>query len=178
MNRARQIISLALVLALTSIGLTTSAQAQNRAYRMTDRQIDELIRRVETSTDRFRASAANALDRSRYNGTASEDEVNRFIQSFEQATDQLRERFNRRASVSADVENVLTQANSINEFVLRNRLGGRVQSDWTLVRTDLDALARAYNVSWRWDARGQVYNPAPAYGTQRAYRVTDQQSTR
>jgi hypothetical protein len=177
MNRARQIISLALVLALTSIGTTfsASAQYQRRAYRMTDRQIDALIRRVENSTDRFRASADFALDRSRYNGTASEDEINRFIQSFEQATDQLRERFNRRASVSADVENVLRQAAFIDQFVVTNRLGGRVQSDWNLVRTDLDALARAYNVAWRWGATGQVYSPAPGYGQQRAYRVTDQQ---
>ncbi|HEY9285974.1 MAG TPA: hypothetical protein VIP46_21165, partial [Pyrinomonadaceae bacterium] len=173
MNRARQIISVALMLALTSIGVT-SAQGQNRAYRMTDRQIDALIRRVENSTDRFRQSAAFALDRSRYDGTASEDEMNRFIQSFEQATDQLRERFNRRASVSADVENVLRQAASVDQFVASNRFGGRVRSDWTLVRTDLDALARAYNVAWRWEQAGTV--PArPGYGSQRAYRVTDQQ---
>lgn len=141
MNRARQIISVALVLALVSIGMT-AAQAQ-RTYRMTDRQVDALIRRVENSTDRFRSSAAFALDRSRYNGTASEDEMNRFIQSFEQATDQLRDRFTRRSSAAADVENVLRQAAFIDQFVVSNRLGGRVQSDWTLVRTDLNQLARA-----------------------------------
>ncbi|HLL76780.1 MAG TPA: YMGG-like glycine zipper-containing protein [Pyrinomonadaceae bacterium] len=173
MNRARQIISVALMLALTSIGIT-SAQGQTRAYRMTDRQIDALIRRVENSADRFRQSAAFALDRSRYNGTASEDEINRFIQNFEAATDQLRDRFNRRASVSADVENVLRQAAFIDQFVVTNRLGGRVQSDWTLVRTDLDALARAYNVAWRWDQAGTMTG-GPVFGSQRAYRVTDQQ---
>ena len=173
MNRARQIISVALVLVLTGIGLT-SAQAQNRTYRMNDRQVDALIRRVENSTDRFRQSAALALDRSRYNGTASEDEMNRFIQSFEQATDQLRDRFTRRSSASADVENVLRQAAFIDQFVVSNRLGGRVQSDWTLVRTDLNALARAYNVAWRWDQVGTV-PPRPGYGSQRAYRITDQQ---
>jgi hypothetical protein len=173
MNRARQIISVALMLALTSIGLS-SAQGQNRAYRMTDRQIDALIRRVETATDRFRASVDFTLDRSRYNGTASEDEINRFIQSFEQATDQLRDRFNRRASVSADVENVLRQAVSIDQFVVNNRLGGRVRSDWNLVRTDLDALARAYNVAWRWDQSG-VITGGPVYGSQRPYRITDAQ---
>ena len=173
MNRARQIISVALVLALTSIGLT-SAQGQTRAYRMTDRQVDALIRRVENSTDRFRASAASALDRSRYDGTATEDEMNRYVQNFEQATDALRDRFNRRASVSADVENVLRQAAFIDQFVVANRLGGRAQSDWNLVRTDLDALARAYSVGWNWNQTGGVIG-GPAYGSQRPYRVTDQQ---
>jgi hypothetical protein len=162
---------------LTSIGLT-SAQAQRRTYRMNDRQVEALINRVETSTDRFRQSVDFALDRSRYNGTASEDEINRFIQTFDQATDQLRERFNRRASVSADVENVLRQAVSIDQFVITNRLGGRVRSDWNLVRTDLDALARAYNVAWRWDQSAGVgtgYGGGTGYGSQRPYRVTDQQ---
>jgi len=173
MNRARQILSVALVLSLVSIGLT-SAQGQTRAYRMTDRQVDNLIRRVENSTDRFRASVDFALDRSRYNGTASEDEINRHIQNFEQATDALRDRFNRRASVSADVENVLRQATFIDQFVMVNRLGGRVQSDWNLVRTDLDALARAYNVAWRWDQTGAMIG-GPVYGSQRPYRITDQQ---
>jgi hypothetical protein len=163
----------ALVLALTSIGLA-SAQAQNRTYRMNDRQVEALINRVETSTDRFRQSVDFALDRSRYNGTASEDEINRFIQNFDQATDQLRERFNRRASVSADVENVLRQATFVEQFIVTNRLGGRVRSDWNLVRTDLDALARAYNVAWRWDQSGTVPG-RPVYGSQRAYRITDQQ---
>ena len=172
MNRARQMISVALVLALVSISLT-SAQAQ-RTYRMNDRQVEALINRVETSTDRFRQSVDFALDRSRYNGTANEDEINRFIQNFDQATDQLRDRFNRRASVSADVENVLRQAVSIDQFVVTHRLGGRVRSDWSLVRTDLDALARAYNVAWRWDQSG-VISGGPVYGSQRPYRVTDRQ---
>jgi hypothetical protein len=172
MNRARQIISVALVLALVSIGLT-SAQAQRRAYRMTDQQVDALIRRVEASTDRFRSTVDTALDRSRYDGTRAEDDINSFIRNFEQATNQLRDRFNRRASVSADVENVLRQANFVNDFVTRNRIGGGVRRDWNTVRTDLDALARAYNVAWRWDA--PTYGATPAYGAQRPYRVTDQQ---
>jgi hypothetical protein len=117
---------------------------------MTDRQVDQLIRRVETSADTFRASAATALDRSSYNGTQTEDEMNRFVQSFEQATDQLRSRFDGRSSVAGDVENVLRQAAFIDEFMTRNRLNQRAVSDWAMVRTDLDALARAYGVTWRW----------------------------
>ncbi|MCA1613200.1 MAG: hypothetical protein LC800_03380, partial [Acidobacteria bacterium] len=119
MSRVRQTISLALVLALTSLGLMAQPQGR-RAYRITERQVDELIRRVETSADRFRASAAAALDRSSYNGTQTEDEMNRFVQSFETATDQLRSRFDSRSSVAADVENVLRQAAFIDDFMTRN----------------------------------------------------------
>jgi hypothetical protein len=153
MNRIRQTVSVALVFAMLSLGLT-AAQAQRRPYRMTDRQIGELIQRVETSADRFRATIDRVLDRGRYNGTASEDNINTFIRNFENATDQLRDRFNRRVSVASDVELVLQQANYIDSFMLSNRLNQRAVSDWTVVRNDLNSLATAYGVNWRWNQQG------------------------
>jgi hypothetical protein len=179
MNKIRQTISLALVIALVGIGLTaTQAQMQRRPYRMNDRQVGELIRRVETSADNYRATLAAALDRSTYNGTSTEDDFNRFVQNFETATDQLRDRFDRRVSVAADVENVLRQASVINDFMQRNRLNRRAESDWTLVRTDLDALARAYNVTWDWTQTSSGYGQ-PTYGQPTVgtvpYRVNDRE---
>src|SRR5919112_2240210 len=148
MNIIRQTISLALVVAMLGLGLA-SAQAQ-RPYRMNDRQVENALRRVETDADRFRSSFANALDRSRWNGTSTEDQLNTYVQNFETATDTLRSRFNARTSVAADVENVLSQAAFINQFMMRNRLDMQAMNDWTTVRADLDALARAYNVTWDW----------------------------
>ncbi len=170
MRRIRQTISFALVLAMLSMGLT-AAQAQRRPYRMTDRQIDNIIRRVENSADVFRKSLDTALDRSRYDGTRQEDNINSFVQNFENATNQLRDRFNRRVSVGSDVELVLRQAGDINNFMLRNRLAGRAENDWVAVRTNLDALASAYGVSWRWNQPGQL----PPVGAGGSYRLTDQQ---
>ena len=69
----------------------------------------------------FRRILGSALDRSRIDGTRAEDNINSFVQQFEQATDQLRTRFNNRRSVASDVEYLLQQAASINDFMLRNR---------------------------------------------------------
>jgi hypothetical protein len=172
MRTIRQSVSLALAVALVSLGLV-SAQAQTRAYRISDREVDNLIRRVEQSSDRFRGSFADALDRSRWNGTSTEDQLNSYIQNFEQATDQLRDRFNNRRSVGADVENVLRQAGFINEFMMRERLAARAENDWVVVRNDLNALARAYNVVWRWDQSGPVFGGGQVSGA--PYRVSDSQ---
>ncbi|HZB46917.1 MAG TPA: hypothetical protein VE360_16790, partial [Pyrinomonadaceae bacterium] len=170
-SRIRQTVSFALVLAMLSMGLT-AAHAQRRPYRMNDRQVDELIRRVETSADRFRVTLANALDRSTYDRTRTEDDINRFVQSFESATDQLRDRFNRRVSVAADVESVLRQASDINQFMLRNRLTQRAQTDWSQVRNDLNALAQAYGVGWQWNQQGTF---PPPVGSGVPSRIDDQQ---
>jgi outer membrane lipoprotein SlyB len=179
MNRVRQTISVALVAVMLSLGV---AAAQTRPYRMNDRQIEAVLRRVETDADRFRSSFANALDRSRYNGTSTEDQLNGYIQNFETATDALRDRFNRRVSVAGDVENVLRQAAFVNDFMLRNRLDARAANDWAVLRTDLDALARVYNVTWDWTQTGSS-SGTPSYGTPGygnpqtgvAYRINDRQ---
>jgi len=158
MNRIRQTVSVALVLAMLSLGMT-AAQAQRRANRMNDRQVDNVLRRVEASADRFRSSFSMALDRSRWNGTNTEDQLNTYVQNFEGATDALRSRFNSRTSVAADVENVLRQATYIDDFMQRQTLSMRAENSWTTLRGDLNQLASAYNVAWNWDVRR-----LPGYG--------------
>jgi hypothetical protein len=177
MNRLRQTISVALAVAMLSLGLASAASAQ-RPYRMNDRQVENALRRVETDADRFRSSFSAALDRSRWNGTSTEDQLNGYVQSFETATDTLRSRFNARTSVAADVENVLTQAAFLNDFMLRNRLDMQAMNDWTTLRADLDALARAYNVTWDWARQtGSTYGNSGYGSTQSgvAYRISDRQ---
>jgi hypothetical protein len=149
MNRIRRIFSVAMLLALASITMTT--QAQIRTNRATNQQIRQLIVRIENRTDVFRSSLDARLDRSRINNTNAEDDINRFVADFESATNQLRDRFNGRQAAASDVENVLRQATYIDSFMRRNRLGARVERDWASLRVDLNELARLYNVAWRWD---------------------------
>ena len=175
MNRLRQTISVALVATMLSLGLA-SAQAQTqRPYRMNDRQVESALRRVETNADRFRASFSAALDRSRWNGTSTEDQLNTYVQNFETATDQLRSRFNSRNAVAADVENVLRQAAFLNDFMLRNRLDMQAMNDWTTLRADLDALARIYNVTWDWTRQTGNIGYGQTTQTGPAYRISDRQ---
>jgi hypothetical protein len=181
MNRIRQTISAALVAAMLSLGLASAHAQTQRPYRISDRQVEGALRRVETDADRFRASFSAALDRSRWNGTSTEDQLNTYVQNFESATDQLRSRFNARNAAAADVENVLRQAAFLNEFMMRNRLDMSAMNDWTTLRADLDALARAYNVTWDWTRQtGATYgndgygNNGPAQ-TGAAYRIGDRQ---
>jgi hypothetical protein len=127
--------------------------SQGQAYRISDRQLDTLLTRIANESDRFRADLNNSLDRSRYNNTRAEDNINQFVSDFANATAQLRSRFDARRSVSSDVENVLRQATYIDDFMRRNNLSYRTENDWTTLKGDLNQLASAYNVAWTWDVR-------------------------
>lgn len=156
MNRVRQALSVALILAFAALGMTV--QAQRRGY---NRQIRQLLTSIESRTDIFRTSLDRALDRSRINTTTAEDDINRFVSDFESATDRLRDRFNNRQETDQDVQEVLTRAASIDRFMRRNRLGAQAERDWASLRTDLNQLASLYSVSWRWDT--QTYPPSNNY---------------
>jgi hypothetical protein len=155
------------VLAVISLaGLFSIAQAQ-RPYRLTEREMKNLLERIEKGADKFRDSLEDALDDTRLDGTRREDRINDFVKDFEAATDRLKDRFDDDRSAAGAAEQVLSRAASIDNFMMRHRLSSRAQSDWAYLRRNLDELARAYNVSWSW-----------AGVTNRPYRINDEQLKR
>lgn len=158
-----------LILITAILSSVSFVQAQVRPYRVTDRQVQTLLTRIEQGTDTYKRSMETALDRSRLDGSDTEDMLMSYITEFENATDSLKQRFDSRQSVSDDVQEVLSRAAFINAFMQRNRLNAVSQRNWTSVRTDLNTLATYYRVSWNWTT--QV--PSTTGSTVRPYRVSD-----
>lgn len=160
---------------------SVEAQVIGQPYRLSDKDLEKIIRRIEQQSDRFRSSLNAALDKSRLNGTNREDDINEFLKNFHEQTKRLRDRFDKHQSASADVEAVLDSAVRIDDFMRRNRLSSRAEDDWSTLKNNLDELASAYNVSWRWDGyRSESPAPSVVYpsGTTVAgipYRVSDRE---
>jgi hypothetical protein len=119
-------------------------------YRLSDKDVEKIIRRIEQQSDHFRSSLDAALDKSRLDGTNREDDINSFVKEFYQQTKTLRDKFNDRKSTALDVQSVLERAARIESFMRRHRLSSRAQDDWSTLKVALDELAAAYSVSWRW----------------------------
>ncbi len=164
-----KIAALTLTLAFLGFGFNTEAPAQRR---VNDAQTERIIASIERRSDVFRRSFAAALNRSRLDGSYTEQAANQYIRDFEEATNNLRSRFDSRRAVAADVDDLLNRAAQIDRFLRTNLRQRRVQGDWTLLRSDLGRLANAYNVALNLDGR---FNNIPAISSQRAYRVSDAQ---
>ncbi len=134
-----------------SMGGIPAIGGNNSAYRANDRDVQTLIRRLETRTDAYKREINFALDRSVLNNTRSEETVVAYITDFENATDKLRQNFDARRSTSADVEEVLNRAYAIDSFMRDYRLTTNAENQWRLIRTDLDTLTNYYSVSWNWN---------------------------
>jgi len=153
------VVSVLCVCSALLLTTTTNAQVVGQPYRINDKEVEKIIRRIEQQSDHFRSSLDSALDRSRFNGTRREDDINSFIKDFYEQTKRLRHQFDSHKSAAPDVQAVLERAARIDEFMSRNRLSGKAQDDWSTLKTYLDELASAYNVSWRWEGYRSEYPP-------------------
>ena len=131
-----------------------------KPYRVSESNVQTLLGRLDTRTDAYRREVNTALDRSVLNDTRSEDAIVAYVTEFETATDNLRRNFDGRRSTTADVEEVLNRAYYIDGFMRDYRLTTAAESQWRLIRTDLESLSNYYNVSWNWNRQ---YSPGSKF---------------
>jgi YmgG-like glycine-zipper protein len=148
-----------LVALVLSAGATLT-QAQRQTYRGTTRSVRQLILRIENRTDVLRNSL-NAQNQNEVYGTRAEENLNNLVQDLDTAVSQLRDRFDRRQSTSADAQEVLNRAARLDRFFTRrNTRSVAIDRNWTSLRADLNQLASVYSVAW--PVVGQTY-PSPGY---------------
>ncbi len=148
------------------IAFGTVAQAQQRVYQVSDRQVQTVLDRIDSRTDTF----TREIERS-YETPSSyrEDSINTLIANFKSATDNLRNNFASRRSTLNDVQVVLDRAGYVNAFVQNNRISQTGTMQWNQIRADLDTLAGYYRVQSNW-TETKTYP-----GEQTRYYVTDAQ---
>lgn len=140
-----------------------AAQAQTRTYRGTFQTVRRLIVRIENRSAIFSNSLQNWARRNpnaTYSPAAGED-INLFVSDFDESVRRLRERFEARQATASDVQDVLNRAARINVFLGRHTIDVRTRNQWSLLRTDLNQLATAFNV--RWPQVGTTYPPNNTY---------------
>jgi hypothetical protein len=124
--------------------LCTTANAQYRV------NLKDILKRLEEDTDHFTKSLNYDLDHGPLDGTSTEDEINRYVHEFEEATDHLKDRYDDYKVAPNLAREVLVRGRSIDSFMRRHRPGARSMSDWHRVRQSLDHVAYAYKIKWRW----------------------------
>src|SRR5262249_30964727 len=99
------------VLCVSSVLFPTNvrAQALGQPYRLNDKNVERIIRRIELGSEQFRSNLDSALDKRGYKGTRV-DHVNTFIELFLEQVKRLRDQFNKCSSSTSDVRAVLDRA--------------------------------------------------------------------
>lgn len=130
--------------------LPGDAYGQGRwAERYTRADVNNIIRRLENSSDRFREDFDRAMDDSAWNGTPNEDRYNRTVKDYENAVDDLRENFDRNDSwwqSRSRVTTVVNRARPVNTMINVLPFRRNLERQWNRMRGDLNTLADTYDI--------------------------------
>jgi hypothetical protein len=142
---------------LLILGLPSVASAQwrnddnygrNRSGGYDNRNMRSVLNRLEDRSRAFARQVDRELDRSRYDDRRREDRINDIAKDFSNAVNRLEDNFdggnNGRDDSYREAQRVLTLGNQLENALRRARLSGSLQSQWSVIRQDLNVVANYY----------------------------------
>jgi hypothetical protein len=126
----------------------TGALPASAADRLTDRDVRDLVKRIEQGRDRFDDALDDRLKRSIVRGEAGEVHVARFLDDFQENIDRLEERLKPDYAASTEVATLLRQGTAMDRFFTQQPAGTRGISEWNRLASDLRTLAAAYGATF------------------------------
>ena len=187
MANRRRFVPTVIVAALVALFLPVVASAQwgnNDRYGRRDRNngrydnrydyrsLRDAARRIDSRSDDFQRHLDSALDRSRYDDTRREDNINQMANEFRDAASRFRDRVGDGRDLnrsSNEAHRLLQLGSRIDRLVARIRLDSRTQSDWSQIRQDLRVISDFY---------GGGYNNGGYYGRDDDYYGNDRNRRR
>ena len=136
------------VLADIVIAVAVTVSPVLAADRLTDRDVKELVARIEQGRDRFDDALDGRLKDSIVRGPNGEVKVDRFLDDFQENIDRLEERLKPEYAASAEAAALLRQATLIERFFRQQPPGTKGESEWNRLATDLKTLAAAYGAEF------------------------------
>lgn len=140
--------------AMMFTGFQTAASAQdaNRDMVVTKTDVRDVVQRLAKRTGEFKEEFNKAVEHSMIDGTKLEDRAKRRADDLHDSAKKLNDVFGDKKdknnpAVREQVDKTLAAGADVNRVMQEHRFTDRVQHNWELLRTDLNALAAVYQLS-------------------------------
>ena len=130
---------------LLALGLAAPIVA---ADRLNDKDVKQLIDRVDSERDRFEDQLDGKLKRSIIRGPRGEVNVERYLDDLQENMDKLKGRFTSDYSGSAEVTTILRQGSDIQRYMATLPANYDGASEWNRLSASLTELAVAYGTTF------------------------------
>lgn len=148
-NRSKIFAALAAALLFSALADTNYAQRRVRRAVYSQQQVEQLLERIEERTDAFANQLNKSLDRSRLDGSRSEDNIAERVSELENATDELRREYDHndtRREDSPEARKILNTATEVNRIMNLRSFSRQAELSWINLRAELNTLARVYGL--------------------------------
>lgn len=132
------------VVIIVILSALLAAAAQNR---ISDKDLESLIRNLRDDAKSFRPVFENAIKKSTIRKTSQEKDAKALVARFAHQTDALLNHFKQTRKGDDQLNNVLSSSRQIDQLIARLRLGGQTSVSWEKIQTELQQAAGAFGVS-------------------------------
>jgi len=139
--------------------------------RYDNRTLRDAARRVDNRSGDFQRHLDSSLDRSRYDDSRREDNINQIARDFRNTASNFRNRVDDGRDLnrsSNEARRLLQLGSRIDGLMYRLRLDSRTESDWSQIRQDLRLIANIYGLNY--NDRGYNGRDDGYYGRDDDYR--------
>jgi len=128
------------------------AQDANRDVVVTPSDVGGVVDRVQKLTGQFKGEFDRAVSHSMMDGTRLEANAKHRADDLHDAANHLGDVFHDKRdknnpAVRNQADRVLSFASDVNRVMMHHRFTDKLQQDWDLLRSDLNALAQVYGLS-------------------------------
>lgn len=128
------------------------AQDANRDVLTTRSDVGSIVDRVQKSSGEFKEAFDHAVEHSMIDGTRLEENAKHRADDLHDAANRLGDVFHDKRdknnpAVRDQVDKTIAAASELNRVMLAHRFTDKLQRDWDLLRSDLNALAQVYELS-------------------------------
>ena len=134
----------AAAIAAGALALAAPGAAAQIPDRLTDKDIKELVERVDQARDRFEDQLDGKVKNGIVRGAKGEIQVKSALEDFQRDLDNLKGRYSNEYAASAEAQTVLRRANLLQEMMVAQPAGIKGASEWDKLRSELKTLAVAY----------------------------------
>ncbi|HZU10114.1 MAG TPA: hypothetical protein VFA02_09425 [Pseudacidobacterium sp.] len=135
-----------LVVVLFGGMLATFAAPTLHAQRVSDRDVEAMMRNLHEDAKTFRAGFDEELKKSTIRKTSQEKDARKLAEDFEKQTGEMLGEFRKTKKGDVAVENTMNSAEELGRIVERIQVSPRVASQWEKVRAELAQVSSAFGI--------------------------------
>ena len=145
-------VALAGTLAISGSYSTTRAQDANRDVVQTPSDVGGVVDRVQKLSGEFKNDFDKVISHSMIDGTRLETNAKRRADDLHDAANKLGDVFHDKRdknnpAVREQADKTIAAGSELNRVMMNHRFTDKIQREWDMLRSDLNALAQVYGLS-------------------------------
>lgn len=141
-------LSIASLVTLVLFTLACVVPAANAQQRLSDKDVEALLNNLKSDAKTFRSSFNSAVGKSTIRKTSQEKDAKNLVQQFEKRCESALNEFKKDRRVDTELPELLNTGSQIDKLLTATPMGDQASADWSKVRTELDGVAKQFNMDF------------------------------